>query len=71
MDNFVLTANYPNGWWWRTSNLYPQDMVEYDSYEVLDVDYVGLEILDGTNQTEKYEQSSQEIRYTSPGGERC
>ena len=43
--------------------------VEYDSYEVLDVDYVGLEILDGTNQTEKYDQWSQEIRYTSPGGE--
>jgi hypothetical protein len=43
--------------------------VEYDSYEVLDVDYVALEILDGTNQTEKYDQWSQEIRYTSPGGE--
>ena len=67
MDNIVLTANYPmdNGGTLTTI----LGHVEYDSYEVLDVDYVGLEILDGTNQTEKYEQDSLEIRYTSPGGE--
>ena len=67
MDNFVFTSNIPldNGGTLTSIT----SMVEYDSYEVLDVDYVALEILDGTNQTEKYEQTSQEIRYTSPGGE--
>jgi iron complex outermembrane receptor protein len=67
MDNFVFTSNIPldNGGTLTSIT----SMVEYDSYEVLDIDYVALEILDGTNQTEKYEQTSQEIRYTSPGGE--
>ena len=68
MDNFVLTANYPmDGGGGTLTSI--TGHVEYDSYEVLDVDYVGLEILDGTNQTEKYDQWSQEIRFTSPGGE--
>ena len=67
MDNFVLTANYPMDSGGTLTSITAH--VEYDSYEVLDVDYVGLEILDGTNQTEKYDQWSQEIRYTSPGGE--
>jgi outer membrane receptor protein involved in Fe transport len=67
MDNFVFTVNIPMDNGGTLTSI--TSMVEYDSYEVLDVDYVGLEILDGTNQTEKYEQTSQEIRYTSPGGE--
>ena len=67
MDNFVLTANYPMDGGGTLTSI--TGHVEYDSYEVLDVDYVGLEILDGTNQTEKYDQWSQEIRFTSPGGE--
>ena len=67
MDNFVLTANYPMDGGGTLTSITAH--VEYDSYEVLDLDYVGLEILDGTNQTEKYDQWSQEIRYTSPGGE--
>ena len=67
MDNFVLTANYPMDNGGTLTSI--TGHVEYDSYEVLDVDYVGLNILDGTNQTEKYDQWSQEIRYTSPGGE--
>ena len=67
MDNFVLTANYPMEGGGTLTSI--TGHVEYDSYEVLDIDYVGLEILDGTNQTEKYDQWSQEIRYTSPGGE--
>lgn len=41
--------------------------VHYNSDEVLDVDYTALPILDGTNQNEKYDQLSQEIRLTSPG----
>ena len=67
MDNFVFTANIPMNNGGTITSI--TSFVEYDSYEVLDVDYVGLEILDGTNQSEKYEQKSQEIRYTSPGGE--
>ena len=67
MDNFVLTANYPMDGGGTLTSI--TGHVEYDSYEVLDVDYIGLELLDGTNQTEKYDQWSQEIRYTSPGGE--
>lgn len=41
--------------------------LHYNSDEVLDVDYTALPILDGTNQNEKYDQLSQEIRLTSPG----
>lgn len=41
--------------------------LHYNSDEILDVDYTALPILDGTNQNEKYDQLSQEIRLTSPG----
>ena len=44
--------------------------VEYSTTELLDVDYTALDILDGTNQGEDYQQWSQEIRLTSPGGEK-
>lgn len=67
LDNFVLTANYPTDNGGTITAIVGH--IEYDTYEVLDVDYVGLEILDGTNQSEKYTQWSQELRYTSPGGE--
>lgn len=41
--------------------------VHYTAKEKLDVDYTGLKILDDTNQSEAYDQLSQEIRLTSPG----
>ena len=66
MKNAVLTANYNLGEHTLTS---VTGYVEYDTQETLDVDYVGLDILDGTNQSEKYEQISQELRVASPGGE--
>ncbi len=66
MYNGVLTANYDLGGHKLTSIT---GYVEYDTEETLDVDYVTLDILDGTNQTEKYNQFSQELRITSPGGE--
>jgi outer membrane receptor protein involved in Fe transport len=44
--------------------------VDYDTTELIDVDYSRLDLLDGTNQSEDYEQISQEIRLTSPGGEK-
>ena len=40
--------------------------VHYTSKEILDVDYTNLAILDGTNQGERYDQLSQELRLTSP-----
>ena len=67
MYNGVLTANYEMGDHTLTS---VTAYVEYDTEETLDVDYVTLDILDGTNQTEKYNQFSQELRITSPGGEK-
>ena len=66
MYNGVLTANLAIGDHTLTS---VTGYVEYDTEETLDVDYVTLDILDGTNQTEKYDQFSQEFRITSPGGE--
>ena len=67
MYNGVLTANLDIGDHKLTS---VTGYVEYDTEETLDVDYVTLDILDGTNQTEKYDQFSQELRITSPGGEK-
>jgi iron complex outermembrane recepter protein len=40
--------------------------VHYKANEVLDVDYTALPILDGTDQSEAYDQLSQEVRLTSP-----
>lgn len=67
MSNAVITAEYDWGEHEITSTT---GYVEYDTFEVLDVDYTGLDILDGTNQSEKYEQFSQELRIASPGGEK-
>ena len=66
MTNFVVTANYDMNGYTLTS---VTGYVEYETAEILDVDYVGLEILDRTNQTEDYSQWSQEFRIASPGDE--
>jgi iron complex outermembrane recepter protein len=39
--------------------------VHYSANEVIDVDWTGLSILDGTNQNDTYDQLSQEVRLTS------
>lgn len=67
MENFVLTADYS---WNELSVTSTTAYVEYDTSEVLDVDYQRNLILDGASQTEAFEQFSQEIRFASPGGER-
>ena len=67
MENFVLTADYS---WNELSVTSTTAYVEYDTSEVLDVDYQQNLILDGTSQAEAFEQFSQEIRFASPGGER-
>ena len=64
MMNAVLTANWDWGDHGMTSIT---GFVDYDTFEILDVDYTNLPILDGTNQSEKYSQFSQEFRLTSPG----
>ena len=38
----------------------------YDTAELLDVDYIARDFLDGTNQSEDFSQFSQEIRISSP-----
>lgn len=63
MFNGVLTANLD---WGDHTVSSVTGYVEYDTQETLDVDYVVLDILDGTNQSEKYNQFSQELRITSP-----
>lgn len=40
--------------------------VHYKADEIIDVDYTALPILNGTNQSEEYDQLSQEVRLTSP-----
>lgn len=67
MTNLVVTANYDMNGYTLTS---VTGYVEYETDEILDVDYVGLEILDRTNQTEDYSQWSQELRIASPGDEK-
>jgi outer membrane receptor protein involved in Fe transport len=66
MTNLVVTANYDwNGFTLTSVTGY----VDYETDEILDVDYIGLEVLDRTNQTEDYSQWSQEFRIASPGDE--
>ncbi len=67
MTNLVVTANYDMNGYTLTS---VTGYVEYETDEILDIDYVGLEILDRTNQTEDYSQWSQELRIASPGDEK-
>jgi iron complex outermembrane recepter protein len=67
MTNLVLTADYDYNGFTLTSIT---GFVEYNTDEILDVDYVGLELLDRTNQTEDYTQWSQELRIASPGDDR-
>lgn len=41
--------------------------LDYSVKETIDVDFVTLDLLDGTRQTEDYRQFSQELRIASPG----
>ncbi len=66
VSNMVLNLDYQLGDHTLTA---VTGWVDYDTTEIVDVDYSRLDLLDGTNQSEKFEQVSQEIRLTSPGGE--
>lgn len=43
--------------------------LSYDTAEIIDVDYIARDFLDGTNQSEDFSQFSQEIRIASPASE--
>ncbi len=66
VNNFVFNLDYQWGDHVLTATT---GWVDYDTSEFVDVDYSRLILLDGTNQGEDFEQISQEIRLTSPGGE--
>ncbi|WP_088309775.1 TonB-dependent receptor [Novosphingobium sp. B 225] len=62
---FNSTLNVDVGIGSHTLNL-TSGYVHYSAAEILDVDFTALPMLDGTNQDEKYDQLSQEVRLTSP-----
>ena len=66
VTNFVLNLDYQ---WGEHTVTSVTGWVEYDTDEFVDVDYSRLILLDNTNQGEEYEQFSQGLRLTSPGGE--
>lgn len=66
VDNFLLDANYE---WCDHTLSFVTGYVEYDTSETYDVDYTAAPILDDSRLSEDYDQFSQEIRLTSPGGE--
>lgn len=63
VQNATLNLNYAFGDHTLTS---VSGYLHYSSKDVNDVDWTGLPLLDGTNQTENYSQYSQEFRITSP-----
>jgi len=67
VNNFVLNVDYQIGEHVLTAIT---GWVDYDTTEFVDVDYSRLDLLDGSNQGEEFEQFSQEFRVTSPGGEK-
>ncbi len=67
VKNVVLNVDYQLGDHVLTA---VSGWVDYDTTEFVDVDYSRLDLLDGSNQGEQFEQISQEIRLTSPGGEK-
>lgn len=61
--NAVLSLNLELGSHTLTS---VSGFLNYKTDEVLDVDFTKISFLDGTNQGERYDQYSQELRLTSP-----
>jgi outer membrane receptor protein involved in Fe transport len=63
VTNAILTLDYPLGENTLTS---VTGLLDYSVKELIDVDFSAISLLDGTNQTEDYQQLSQEIRISSP-----
>jgi len=65
VNNLVLNVEYELGEYTLTSTT---ARVEYSARELIDVDYTALDVFNGTNQGEDFEQFSQEFRIASPTG---
>ena len=65
-DNFTLNIDYQFG---EHTLTLVSGYVEYDFFQLCDCDFVSAPIIDGTQTVETFDQFSQEIRLTSPGGE--
>tara|TARA_B100000446_G_scaffold38056_3_gene33410 strand:- start:12454 stop:14775 length:2322 start_codon:yes stop_codon:yes gene_type:complete len=63
VNNIVLSVEYELGEYTLTSTT---ASVEYSARELIDVDYTALDVFNGTNQGEDFEQFSQEFRIASP-----
>lgn len=63
VNNVVLNVEYELGEYTLTSTT---AHVEYSARELIDVDYTGIDIFNGTNQGEDFRQVSQEFRIASP-----
>jgi outer membrane receptor protein involved in Fe transport len=66
IDHVTLDVDYGIGEFTLTS---VTGWLRYSSNEQCDCDYIGVPIIDGSQLNEEYEQFSQELRLTSPGGE--
>ncbi len=66
VDNFLLNADYSLG---DSTLTFVTGYVDYKSRESCDCDYTSAPIIDDSTAGEDYDQFSQEIRLTSPGGE--
>jgi len=66
VDNFMLNVDYQLG---ESTLTFVTGYVEYETKEYCDCDFTAAPIIDGTYLPEDYNQFSQEIRLTSPGGE--
>lgn len=66
VDNFLIDADYMIG---DSTLTFVTGYVDYKTREACDCDYTSAPIIDGTTLVEDYDQFSQEIRITSPGGE--
>lgn len=66
VDNFMLNVDYQLG---ESTLTFVTGYVEYETDEFCDCDFTAAPIIDGTYLNEDYNQFSQEIRLTSPGGE--
>lgn len=66
VDNFMMNADYSLG---ESTLTFLTGYVQYTSNESCDCDYTSAPIIDGSILKEDYDQFSQEIRLTSPGGE--
>jgi len=67
VNNFLLDAKYALG---DHSLDFVTGYLYYKSKEMCDCDYSSAPMLDGSTLKEDYDQFSQEIRLTSPGGEK-